>query len=246
MIPEADSPKSDRLFLTTQWSIVLAARDHDSPDAHTALTQLCSTYWHPLYCCVRRHGHPPAAAQDFTQAFFAKLLEKNQIAFANPERGRFRTFLLRSLENFLHNEHERATAAKRGGRCEVISWDAQTAEKNYAAQPAGDLSPGQLFERRWATTLLSSTLARLRQEFSSSSRVDLFDLLEPHLWADDTRTPYAQIGGDLKMTEVAVKVTMHRLRQRYRDCLRDEIAQTVATDAEVDDELRHLRRVLAR
>ena len=223
----------------------MAAGNVGSGDAHAALTALCQTYWHPLYCCVRRHGHPPAAAQDLTQAFFAKLLEKNQIALADPERGRFRTFLLRSLENFLHNEHERTAAQKRGGGREVISWDVETAEENYAAQPSGELSPEQIFERRWASTLLSTTLARLRQEFSSGSRVELFDLLEPHLWGDDTSTPYALIASNLAMNVVAVKVTMHRLRQRYRDVLRDEISRTVASDADVDDELRHLRRVLA-
>ena len=246
MAHDQDQAKHAAGFRTTQWSMVLEAGDLASPDANAALERLCHTYWHPLYCCVRRHGHTPAAAQDFTQAFFAKLLEKNQIALVDPERGRFRTFLLRSLENFLHNQHERATATKRGGGRDVISWDAHTAEENYAAQPSGELSPGQLFERRWAATLLSATITRLRAEFSSSSRGELFDLLEPHLWGDDTSTPYANIAANLKMTLVAVKVTMHRLRQRYRDVLRDEIAQTVATDADVDDELLHLRRVLAR
>jgi RNA polymerase sigma factor (sigma-70 family) len=246
MAHDEDRAKPATVFRTTQWSVVLAARDLTSPDARAALERLCRMYWRPLYCCVRRHGHSPATAQDYTQAFFAKLLEKNQIALVDPERGRFRTFLLRSLENFLHNLHARATATKRGGGREVISWDAHTAEENYAAQPPGEFSPEQLFERSWAATLLSATVTRLREEFSSSSRGELFDLLEPHLWGDDTSTPYATIAANLEMTVVAVKVTMHRLRQRYRDVLRDEIAQTVETDADVDDELFHLRRVLAR
>lgn len=245
MAPDAQSPQADRVFQTTQWSLVVAAGNLGTPHAHAALTQLCQTYWYPLYCCVRRHGHPPAEAQDFTQAFFAKLLEKNQIALADPERGRFRTFLLRSLENFLHNEHERATAQRRGGGQSIVSWDAHIAEDSYAAQALDHLSPEQAFERRWASTLLTATLVRLRREFSSSSRAELFDLLEPHLWGDDTSTPYAQIAATLEMSVTAVKVTMHRLRQRYREALRQEIAQTVASEEEVEEELRHLRQVLA-
>lgn len=244
--PSDPDPGTERgVFDTTHWSVVLAAGTLESPDARAALTRLCETYWYPLYCCVRRHGHSPEDAQDFTQAFIAKLLEKNQIALADRERGRFRTFLLRSLENFLHNQHERAAAQKRGSGRLLETWDPETAEKRYRAESLQQLSPEQLYERRWAATLLTGTLARLRRDFLAGDRVELFDLLEPHLWGDDTSSPYAQVATALAMTEVAVKGTMHRLRKRYRELLRDEIAQTVGSDEEVDDELQHLRRVLA-
>lgn len=234
------------MFNTTHWSLVLTAGRLDSPDAHAALGRLCENYWHPLYCCARRVGHSPANAQDLTQSFLAKLLRMNQIAQADRERGRFRTFLLRSFENFQRNEHERATTQKRGSGRELETWDAETAEQRYQIESQPHLSPEQLYERRWAATLLTGTLARLRREFQAGGRPELFDYLEPHLWGDDTGTPYAQIATARAMTEGAVKGTMHRLRHRYRELLRDEIAQTVGSAADVDDELQHLRRVLAR
>jgi len=166
-------------------------------------------------------------------------------ALADRERGRFRTFLLRSFESFQRNEHERASAKKRGSGRPLESWDTETAEQRYEADSQNHLSPEQLYERRWAVTLLSGTLERLRREFASGGRVELFDLLEPHLWGDDTSTPYAQVAAALGMTEGAVKGAMHRLRKRYRELLRDEISQTVATNDEIDDELQQMRRVLA-
>jgi DNA-directed RNA polymerase specialized sigma24 family protein len=241
---ELDEGRRQALFRTTHWSVVLAASDATSPDAHKALTRLCQTYWYPLYCCARRHGRSQEDAQDLTQAFFTKLLSKNQIALSDRARGRFRTFLLHSFENFLRSEHTRATRQKRGGGRELVAWDAETAEAQYGTDPFPDLSPGEIFERRWASTLLSETLTRVRREFCSNSRGELFDLLEPHLWGDDTSTPYARIAVQLDMTVVAVRVTMHRLRSRYRDLLREEIAQTLGPDEDVDDELMHLRRVL--
>ena len=232
------------MFATTHWSVVLAARDPAAPEAHAALTRLCQTYWYPLYCWVRRRGRSPEDAQDLTQAFFAKLIERQQFSLADQERGRFRTFLLRSLENFLRNEYEKASTQKRGGGRELVSWDAQSAEERYLSEPSTDLSPDQLFERRWAATLVSQTFNRLRQESSASGREELFDQLEPHLWGDDTSTPYAQIAAELDMTVVAVKVTVHRLRARYRTLLREEVAQTLADPAAVDDELQRLFHVL--
>ena len=245
MVPDPGQPSHAAIFRTTHWSVVLTAQTPEAPDAHTALARLCQAYWYPLYCCVRRHGHSPQDAEDLTQSFFAKLLEKGQISFADPERGRFRTFLLRSLENFLRNEHARATTQKRGGNQEIVSLDSETAEASYAAEPDPQSSPEQVFEKRWASTTLAGALARLRREFSSSGRVDLFDRLEPHLWGDDTRTPYDQVATELGMTVVAIKVTMHRLRHRYREVLREEIAQTLEKAEDVEGELQHLRRVLA-
>lgn len=241
---ESDEAKKQALFRTTHWSVVLAASDSNSPDSQKALTRLCQTYWYPLYCCVRRHGRSQEDAQDLTQAFFTKILSKNQIALSDRARGRFRTFLLHSFENFLRSEYARATRQKRGGGQEFVVWDAQSAEAQYATDPFPDLSPEQIYERRWASTLLSETLGRVRREFCSSSRGELFDLLEPHLWGDDTSTPYSHVAAQLDMTVVAVRVTMHRLRSRYRELLREEIAQTLGPDEDIDDELMHLRRVL--
>jgi RNA polymerase sigma-70 factor (ECF subfamily) len=234
------------VFGTTHWSVVLAAGDHDTPEATAALAKLCQTYWYPLYSCVRRHGRSPEDAQDLTQAFFEKLIARNQISLADRERGRFRTFLLRSLENFLHNEHEKASTKKRGGGQTIISWDAQSAEERYNSEPTTDLSPAEWFDRRWASTLITETLHRLRRELSMTGRVELFDRLEPNLWGDDTSTPYAEIAASLDMTAVAVKVTMHRLRARFRTLLREEIAHTVADPGEVEDELQRLFQILTR
>jgi RNA polymerase sigma factor (sigma-70 family) len=232
------------VFNTTHWSVVLTAGTLDSPEAFGALSHLSQTYWYPLYCCVRRYGYSPQDAQDLTQAFFAKLLENNQIALANPERGRFRTFLLRSLENFLKSQHRDATAQKRGGGRQLVSWDAQTAEDCYSSEPLS-ASPGALFEKQWAGAMLETVLATVSREFATNSRQELFQVLEPHLWGDDTSTPYALIAENLNMTVVAVRVTLHRLRQRFHDLLRAEIANTVENPADVDDELRYLRCILA-
>lgn len=240
----AEGVSRSPVFATTQWGLVLAAGNSESPDAQAALSRLCQAYWYPLYCWVRHHGRTPEDAQDLTQAFFAKLIEKNQFAMADQERGRFRSFLLCSLENFLRSEHEKSLTQKRGGGRSIVSWDAQSAEERYQAEPATEYSPQQLFERRWASTLVSGTLGRLRRELSTSGREELFDDLEPHLWGDDTSTPYATIAARLDMTVVAVKVTMHRLRSRYQVLLREEIAQTVADPAEIEDELRRLFQVL--
>jgi RNA polymerase sigma-70 factor (ECF subfamily) len=245
-----DSPNPARsrgaeLFATTHWSVVLAAGVPDSPDAQAALARLCQTYWYPVYCCVRRHGRSPEDAQDLTQAFFAKLIERKQISLADRERGRFRTFLLRSLENFLKNEYEKATSQKRGGGQEIVPLDVALAEDRYQSEPSTELGPEQLFERKWASTLINETMNHLRRELSVTGREELFDQLEPHLWGDDTSTPYSAIAAGLHMTVVAVRVTLHRLRSRYRALLREQIAHTIADPAEIDDEMRRLFQVLA-
>ena len=245
MPPDPNSPEGHTLFRTTHWSVVLAAGGAVAPDAHAALAKLCQTYWYPLYAFVRRKGHPHEEAQDLTQAFFTRLLEKNQIAQADPNRGRFRTFLLHSFENFLHTEHRDATTQKRGGGREIISWDAHTAAERYAGEPADGASPATLFERHWVTVLLESVLGATRREFAASGREELFDHLEPHLWGDDLSTPYPRIGELLGMTTVAVRVTLHRLRRRFHDLLRSEVAHTVGGAEDVDEELRHLRRLLS-
>jgi RNA polymerase sigma factor (sigma-70 family) len=245
MAGTADERPVGSVFNTTHWSVVLAAGDLGATNARAALTRLCQTYWYPLYCCVRRHGYSPEDAQDLTQEFFAKLLSKNQIALADPERGRFRTFLLRSLENFLRTQYRDATTQKRGGGREVLPLEMQEAEGRYSVEPPDNLSPSVLFERQWAGAVLEAVLAALRKEFSATGRLELFDSLEPHLWEEDTATPYATIAESLNMTVVAVRVTVHRLRQRFHDLLCAEISDTVETQNEVEDELRHLRRVLS-
>jgi RNA polymerase sigma-70 factor (ECF subfamily) len=243
--PKANLLGESGLFRTTHWSVVLNAGDLNSPEATASLATLCQTYWYPLYCCVRRHGYSPDDAKDLTQAFFEKLLTKNQIALADPERGRFRTFLLRALENFLRNEYRDRETLKRGGDREIVSLEAEMAEERYAEEPPDQLSPAAFYERQWASTLLERVLNLLRSEFTASGRSELFVELEPHLWGDDTSTPHARIGELLGMTAVAVRVTLHRLRQRYHELLRAEIANTLGNPNETEDELRHLRQVLA-
>ena len=219
---------------------------HDSsPDAREALEQLCRAYWYPLYAYVRRRGYNPEDAQDLTQGFFAALLTGKYLVQANRARGRFRTFLLSAFDNFLHNEHDRAIALKRGGGREIVSWEEHVAEGRYAQEPTGGLSPEQIFEKRWAATLLERVLAQLRAEFDQRERLELFDRLKPHLWGEEEATPYAQLATGLAMSVSALKVTMHRLRRRYRDLLRDEIAQTVADPAEIDGEIQYLIRVMS-
>ena len=230
----------DGVFHTTRWSLVLRAEDDG-----TALGQLCESYWYPLYCCVRRHGQSAEDAQDLTQGFFAKLLRNEAFADADPVKGRFRTWLLRSLEHYLRNEHRYASAEKRGGGVAAISWDAQDAEERYAMEPGSEMSPERMFERQWAQTMVYAGLARLRREFAEGGKGELFDELEPHLWSDETSTPYATIGERLQMTVVALRVTVHRLRRRFHDLLREEIATTVERDEDIEDELAHLQQALA-
>ncbi len=246
-MPASDPSRElrDGVFHTTRWSVVLRAGGAAEEEAATALAQLCQAYWYPLYCCVRRHGHSPEDAQDLTQGFFAKLLRNESFAEADPAKGRFRTYLLRSLEHFLRSEFRNASAQKRGGGQALVSWDAQEAEERYALEPAGGHSPAQLFERRWAEALVYGGLVRLRAEFSEDGRATVFDALEPHLWADETSTPYAELTAHSQMQAVALRVTLHRMKRRFSELLREEIAATVAEDAEVEDELAHIRRTLA-
>src|SRR6266496_3965049 len=232
-------------FATTHWSVVLSAVDQSSPGSEAALARLCQSYWYPLYAYVRRRGYSPEDAQDLTQSYFASLLEKKYLDRADRQRGRFRTFLLSSLENFLNNEWDRASARKRGGGQRTISWDEQDAEGRYLKEPVDAVTPERIFEKRWAATLLELVLKKMRQEFIVSGKAELFEAIKPHLWSEGPATSYSQLAVRLNMTVVAVKVTVHRLRHRYRDLLRAEIAHTVATPGEVDDEIRHLIKVMS-
>jgi len=236
------SSNPGRHFELTRWSIVRAA-GRDTPGARDALQHLCTAYWYPLYAFVRRQGNPPDAAQDLTQEFFTRLLEHDWLADVDQNKGRFRSFLLASMKHFLANEWDRDRAKKRGGGRSPISLDALTAESRYAMEPAGAETPETIFQRRWALTLLEQVMTRLRGEFTAAGKAEIFDELKAMLTGD--KTPYAEVGQRLGMNEGAVKVAVHRLRKRYRDLIREEIAQTVESDGEVEDELRDLMSALA-
>lgn len=230
---------ADDDFATTRWSVVLAAGRKSDPSSDRALADLCQSYWYPLYAYVRRRGIDADAARDLTQEFFARLLEKNNLAVAQPERGRFRAFLLTSLKNFLANEWERQRAQKRGGCNAILSLDFDSGESRFHTEPAHHDSPDRLFDRHWALAVLDHCLASLRAEFSREGKDRHFQQLKNFL-AGEAAASYAQVGQLLGMTEGAVKVAVHRLRRRYRELLRGEVAQTLAEPAEVDDEIRCL------
>lgn len=224
-------------FATTHWSIVVSAGRVRSPEANRSLAILCESYWFPLYAFVRRAGHSADDAQDLTQEFFVRLLDKHFLAAADSKKGRFRTFLITAVKRFLANEYDRARAQKRGGGQPMVSLEAL--EAKYCQEPADTLTPERIFERQWALTLLDQVLARLHAEMATDSKAALFDALKGHLTGGQT-TGYAATAARLGMTEGAVKVAAHRLRQRYRELLREEIAQTVANPDEIDEEIRYL------
>jgi RNA polymerase sigma factor (sigma-70 family) len=235
-----EPPSGSQQFATTRWSLVLAAGQRSSPQSSAALATLCENYWYPLYAYVRRRGHQADEARDFTQAFFARLLEKNDLAAADPGRGRFRSFLLTSLKHFLANEWDRNRAQKRGGGRSALSIDFGTAEERYRAEPAHDLTPERIFERRWAFVLLENVLARLHDESAQAGKSDSFDRLKGFLTGEQPTGTYGQLAAELNMSEGAVKVAVHRLRRRYRELLRAEIEETVADPDEIDREIRDL------
>lgn len=248
--PENDSSSASAdarqgVFVTTRWSVVLKAGRPDTARSRAALEQLCRAYWHPLYHYVRRRGYRPEDAQDLTQSFFERLLERDALAKADPDRGRFRSFLLTSLKHFLSDEWDKLNAQKRGGGEPVLSLDFETEERRLTIEPADPLTPEKVFEQRWAIALLDQVYRRLETEFASLGKTEQFAALRVTLTAPRGTTPYADLARDLGMREGAVKVAVHRLRQRYRELLRETIADTVAGPEEVDDELRHLMQVLA-
>ncbi len=231
-------------FTTTHWSVVLAAADTALPDSKAALERLCRTYWYPLYAYVRRQGNGPEDAQDLTQSFFARLLEKKYLRLADRERGKFRSFLLTSLKRFLVNEWEKRCAEKRASQQNAFSLDAEESEGRYQSEPQEEATPETLFDRRWATALLDQVLGRLREEFSTAGNGEQFEQLKGLLWGEKA-VSYAEQAATMGMTEGALKVAVHRLRRRYRELLRAEIGHTVATPGEVDEELRHLIAVIS-
>ena len=224
-------------FTATRWTVVLTAGQSPSPQAALALEELCRVYWYPLYAYVRRRGYDSHEAEDLTQEFFARLLAKNSFADVEREKGKFRSFLLASLKHFLANEWDRAQAKKRGGGQSIISLDAET---RYRQEPKDELSADKLLDRQWAVALLDRVLARLGAEYAEAGKSEVFEQLKDSLTGTRDSIPYAVIATKLDTTEGAVKVAVHRLRQRYRKLLREEIAHTVASPAEVDEEIRHL------
>ncbi|MCI0541858.1 MAG: sigma-70 family RNA polymerase sigma factor [Verrucomicrobiales bacterium] len=232
-------------FRTTLWTVVLAAADRSSPDSEAALAKLCQTYWLPVYAFIRKRGRSPEQAQDLTQSFFAKFLEMNYVARAERERGRFRSFLMTSVENFLHDEHDRASTRKRGGGQWPLSLDAKLAEEEFLNEPAEALTPASAFEKHWARTLLENVMRRLAEEYRESGKFDLFGQLQAHLWGDSDSIPYEDLSQRMAMTVVNLRVTAHRMRQRYREILRQEIAHTVTSPDEIDGEIRYLIQVVS-
>jgi RNA polymerase sigma-70 factor (ECF subfamily) len=239
-LPSSEAAAPRPVFVTTHWSVVLSAQAKGSAKSSEALETLCRTYWYPLYAYARRAGHSPADAEDLTQSFFARLLEKDYLQSAARDKGKFRTFLLVALKRFLANEWDRQHAQKRGGFVPVVSIDQDQAEARFAAEPAHNVGPDVLFDRQWALTLLDSAMSRLQQEYTATGRTRLFETLRSLLVKDESASPYAEIAARLNLTEPAVKMAVHRLRTRYREVLREEIVQTVSSAAEVEEELRHL------
>jgi len=242
--PESVAPGA-REFSTTHWSVVLAAGDAASPQSAEALEKLCRAYWFPLYAYVRRSGHGPEDAQDLTQAFFKHFLENNAVSRADRQRGRFRSFLLTSLQNFISNEWKRARAQKRGGGRALLAWDELTPENRYKPETASEQTPDKLFDLRWALTLFQQALARLREEFAAAGKREHFERLKDYLSAEVGEGAYAEIAAHLGISRGAVAVAVHRLRQRYGQLVRDEVAHTVASPAEVEEELRYLIKLVS-
>jgi len=235
-------PPGGARFRTTRWSLVVAAGTAEGTEGRAALETLCAAAWFPLYAFARRGGSPPADAADLVQGFFADLLERQGIAAADPERGRFRTFLLAAFRHFASKERERARALKRGGG-RVLPLDFSDGESRYLAEPVDDRTPESLYERRWALALLDRVLEDLGAAYAGG-RAPLFEVLRPWLAGGDPPS-HAEAAARLGLSGGAVKVALHRLRKRYRDLLRAAIAETVASPEEVEDEIRHLLGALS-
>ena len=230
-------------FATTHWSLVLRAGQLDGPGAAEALEKLCHAYWYPLYAFARREGCDPEEAQDLTQEFFSRLLAKNYLQMADPNRGRFRSFLLASFKHMMSNERRNAARLKRGGNAQMFSLDEHEAEQRYALEPADTATPDRIFERRWAETALGRVLDRLEAEYTG--RAMRFSDLKTFLVEAKGTAAFAQVAARLGVTESALKSVVHRMRRRYADLFRDEVAQTVADPKDTEDEIRHMLTVLA-
>jgi RNA polymerase sigma-70 factor (ECF subfamily) len=234
-----------RQFVTTRWSVVLAAGDHTSRGFEPALSTLCEAYWHPVYAFVRRSGFSVDDARDLTQAFFARILEKGVLNEAKPERGRFRSFLLASLRNFLANQYDWQHALKRGGHAPHLSLEFEAEEQRYRIEPRDTLTPEHIYERRWASSILDNAMRRLAAHHNDTARREYFERLRP-LLTDAAVVPSKALAEEMGMSAGALRVALHRLRRQFVAVLRETIAETVERDADVDDELRHLLEVISR
>lgn len=232
-------------FLTTHWTTVLTAGASDTRRGAEALNRLCQVYWYPLYVYVRRRGHSAADAQDLTQEFFSRLLERRTLAAADPARGRFRSFLLTAMNHFLIHEWEKAHALKRGGGTEMLSLDLALAESRYDLEPADAATPDRMFDRQWALALLNQVLDRLEKEWIAAGKGESFAALKQTLAGGRESQPYAELAEKLGMSEASIKVTVHRLRLRYRNLVRAEIANTVEKSEDIEAEMKHLFAALA-
>jgi RNA polymerase sigma factor (sigma-70 family) len=237
--PTSSTPPGE-IFATTHWTVVLAAGQRHTPQSDRALEELCRTYWYPLYACVRRHGHSREDAEDLTQAFFARFLEKNYLEGLSAERGRFRAYLLAALKHFLANEWDRARRQKRGGNVTHLSLDWQTADTQFQVAAAAETNPDKAFDREWAVTLLAKVIERLRVECELDGRAKAFEQLKVFLTAGKGALSHADAAQALGLEEGAVRTAVHRLRMRYRRLLREEIAQTLSDPAQADEEMRAL------
>jgi RNA polymerase sigma-70 factor (ECF subfamily) len=243
----SDSPSGDapRIFPPTRWSLVLAATRKDAPESATALEAICRAYWFPLYAYVRRCGQPPHDAQDLTQEFFRRLLEKRLLDSADPSKGKLRTFLIVALKHFMHNEWRRASTERRGGGRAHLQFDTDFAESRFAADTTS-LAPDETFDQQWALTSLDLTVNRLRAEFTAAGKPADFEALKNCLMADRGAIDYAAVAKQLCGNEGAARVAVHRLRKRFREIYREEISQTLAEGEDLDAELRHLAAALTR
>ena len=238
-------------FSTTRWSVIIngAKIDTEEATAQVALAELCQIYWRPIFLFICRRGHSPEDAQDLTQDFFAMMLQTNWLRHADRARGRFRSLLLKSLQNFLHDAGEKKDAQKRGGGVPIVSWDDWMAEApsqlTISASALDSFPPERLFDLRWAATVVEQALRRLGDECERKGKVRLFDALSGHLTAERGEISYSMLAKSLGAPESVVKAQLHNMRQRYRWLLRDEVARTVANPADVDDEIRHLCAALA-
>jgi RNA polymerase sigma factor (sigma-70 family) len=235
----ADPGLARDAFPTTRWTLVVAAGDKENIERGEALESLCGSYWYPVYAFIRRRGYPPEQAQDLTQEFFVRVLSGTFFERANPDKGRFRSFLLGAVKNFLADANDREKSKKRGGGVRMLTFDFKTGESNYSREPKHEETPERIFQRRWARALLDRVVANLRDEHESKGNLVQFNRLKGYL-AGDGDSKYAELARELQLTESGIKSAIRRLRQRYRDLLRAEVASTVADSAEVDEELRFL------
>lgn len=246
MSDQESSLQRPRRFATTHWSVVLRAGGSPDEESHQALGELIETYWYPLYAFARQRGNSHHDALDLTQGFFAHMLKGPALQSVSPEYGRFRTFLLASFKNYMANEHRASETLRRGGGVKFVSLNLPDFESRFAREPIDAETPELVFERRWVESLLTCVRARLKQEYQRAEKAELFELLEPHLNFGENSIPRGEIGQRLNLSLAAVAMSLHRMRRRFGELLRSEVAATVDNPAEIDDEVRTLMDIVSR